>query len=275
MRLLVQLGAVALVAFAGSAVVGATRWNTPLTLVSGLGTAVLSLYVYAWVVGRTERREPVEVALKGAGPAFGRGVLIGVGMFGAVIATIAFLGGYEVLGWGSLAGAAALFGFTAAAVVVEELLFRGILFRVVEQRIGTWASLALTGVLFGAAHLFNAHATVWSTAAIAIEAGFMLAAAYAATRTLWVPIGVHFGWNFAQGGIFSASVSGVDAPKGLLDGVTSGPLLLSGGGFGPEASAYSVLAGVLVTVAFLGLARRRGNLVPPRRRRAAAATLAG
>ncbi|GAB2975215.1 lysostaphin resistance A-like protein [Saccharothrix stipae] len=275
MRLLMQLGVVGLVAFAGSALVGAARWNVPFTLVSGLATAALSLCAYAWVVRRTERRAPVEVVGRGAGPAFGRGLLIGLGMFGAVIANIAFLGGYEVLGWGSAGGAVALLGFTAAAVVVEELIFRGILFRVVEQRIGTWGSLALTGLLFGAAHLFNPHATWWTASAIAVEAGFMLAAAYAATRNLWVPIGVHFGWNFAQGGIFSTSVSGGDAPQGLLDGVTSGPLLLSGGEFGPEASAYSVLAGVVVTVVFLWLAHRRGNLVPPRRRSATAATLAG
>jgi hypothetical protein len=275
MRLLVQLVAVGLVAFGGSALVGAVQWNVPLTLAFGLAAAALSLFVYAWVVRRTERRAPDEVALRGAGPAFGRGVLIGLGMFGAVILNIALLGGYEVRGLGSPAGAVALFGFMAAAVVVEELLFRGILFRIVEQRLGTWISLALSGLLFGAAHLFNPHATLWSSAAIAVEAGFMLAAVYAATRNLWVPIGVHFGWNFAQGGIFSASVSGTDAPQGLLDGVTSGPLLLSGGEFGPEASAYSVLAGVMVTVVFLWLARRRGTLVPLRRRPAAAATLAG
>ncbi|MEU4449363.1 CPBP family intramembrane glutamic endopeptidase [Actinosynnema sp. NPDC050801] len=275
MRLLMQLGVVGLVAFAGNALVGAMRWNVPFTLVFGLATAALSLCAYAWVVRRTERRVPVEVVPRGAGPAFGRGLLIGLGMFGAVIANIAFLGGYEVLGWGSLGGAVAVFGFMAAAVVVEELIFRGILFRIVEQRVGTWASLALTGLLFGAAHLFNSHATWWTAVAIAVEAGFMLAAAYAATRNLWVPIGVHFGWNFAQGGVFSTSVSGGDAPQGLLDGVTSGPLLLSGGEFGPEASAYSVLAGVVVTAGFLWLARRRGNLVPARRRSTAAATLAG
>jgi membrane protease YdiL (CAAX protease family) len=275
MRVLLQLGAVALVAFAGNAIVGAVQWNMLFTLVFGFATAALSLYVYAWVVRRTERRAPIEVAVKGAVPAFGRGLLIGLAMFAAVIANIAFLGGYEVLGWGSPAGAVTLLGFMAAAVVVEELLFRGILFRVIEERIGTWASLALTGLLFGAAHLFNANATLWTAFAIAVEAGFMLAAAYAATRNLWVPIGVHFGWNYAQGGIFSTSVSGQDAPQGLLDGVTSGPYLLSGGEFGPEASAYSVLAGVLVTVVFLWLARRRGNLVPLRRRSAPATTLAG
>ena len=48
-------------------------------------------------------------------------------------------------------------------------------------------------------HLLNPDATLWGATAIAIEAGFMLAACYAATRNLWVPIGLHFGWNFAAG----------------------------------------------------------------------------
>ncbi|SDG93106.1 hypothetical protein SAMN05216553_113169 [Lentzea fradiae] len=266
MRLLAQLGAVLLVSFASSAVVGLAGWNVPATLVLGLVMAALSLWVYGKVVRWTERRDPAEIAVRGAVPALGRGFLIGGGMFAAVIANIAFLGGYEVLGMGSVGGAVALFGFQAAAVVSEELLFRGILFRFLERGIGTWAALLLSGVLFGAIHMMNPHATVWTSTAIAISAGFMLAAAYAATRNLWVPIGVHFGWNYVQGGIFGASVSGTEAPQGLLDSVTSGPLLVSGGEFGPEASAYAVLAGVVVTVAFMRLAKRRGNIVSRRRR---------
>lgn len=264
MRLLKQLGLIALVALVGSAGVNAAGWNVPLTLLLGLATAALALAAYTWVVRRTEHREPVEVARNGAAKAVGRGVLIGLAMFVAVIANIALLGNYEVRGWGSVAGAVAILGFTAAAVVTEELIFRGILFRVVEERFGTWISLLLTGVLFGLVHAFNPSATLWSTVAIAVEAGFMLAAVYAATRNLWVPIGVHFGWNFAQGGIFGTSISGKDAPQGLLDGVTSGPAIVSGGDFGPEASAYSVLAGVVVTVVFLWLAKRRGNVRPRR-----------
>lgn len=275
MRFVKQLVVVVLVALAGSAGVQAVGWTRVPTLVLGLATAALTLVAYAWVVRRTERREPVEVALKGAPAALGRGVLIGLAMFVAVIANIYFLGGYEVRGWGSVAGAVAIFGFMAAAAVTEEVLFRGVLFRIAEERLGTWISLVLTGLLFGLAHVFNPNASLWSALAIAVEAGFMLAAVYVATRNLWVPIGVHFAWNFAQGGLFSTSVSGQDAPQGLLDAVTSGPALVSGGEFGPEASAYSVLAGVVVTVVFLWLAKRRGNVVPRRGRATPAATLAG
>jgi membrane protease YdiL (CAAX protease family) len=272
MRLLKQLVAVAAVAFAGSMGVGAVQGNSVLTLILGAATAVLAVFVYAAVVRWSERRAPVEVAAEGAAAAIGRGVLIGVGLFVAVIVNIAFMGGYRIEGLGSVAGAAGLFGFMAAAAVTEELLFRGILFRIVEERTGTWTALALTGLLFGLSHLFNPHANLWGAIAIAIEAGGMLAAAYAATRTLWVPIGVHFGWNFAAAGIFGTEVSGNGAVQGLLHGVTSGPALLTGGTFGPEASPYAVVFGLMLTAVFMWLARRRGNVIPIRRR--ATATLA-
>ncbi|MEU8273135.1 CPBP family intramembrane glutamic endopeptidase [Microbispora bryophytorum] len=275
MRLLKQLVAVAVVAFAGGAITGAVRGNAFLTLVIGVATAVLAVLVYARVVRWSERRAPVEVARKGAVPAVGRGMLIGAGMFAAVIVNIAFIGGYRVDGLGSVTGAVGLLGFMAAAAVTEELLFRGVLFRIVEEWTGTWIALTLTGLLFGLMHLTNQHANLWGAIAIAIEAGGMLAAAYAATRTLWLPIGLHFGWNFAAAGVFGTEVSGNGAQEGLLNGVTSGPALLTGGDFGPEASPYAVLFGALLTIVFLWLAHRRGTLVPRRRRArtGAAATL--
>ncbi|SEG76773.1 hypothetical protein SAMN04489712_111205 [Thermomonospora echinospora] len=276
MRLLKQLVVVVVVAAAGSAGVGAVQWDPVLTLVLGVAAAVLTLLAYRWVVRRTEHRAPAEVALKGAGGAVTRGMLIGFAMFGAVIVNIAFLGHYRIDGPGSTAGAVALLGFMAAAAVTEEVMFRGVLLRIIEERIGSWMALALTGLVFGLMHLPNPNATLWSSLAIAIEAGGMLAAAYIATRNLWVPIGLHFAWNFAGAGIFGTAVSGKDAPEGLIEGVTSGPVLLSGGEFGPEASLYAVGAGAVLTIVFMWLARRRGTIVPLRRsaRAAATATLA-
>lgn len=261
MRLLKQLVAVAAVAFVGSQAVAAVHGNAFLTLILGTATAVIAVLVYARVVRWSERRAPVEVAAEGAGAAVAWGLLIGVALFAAVIVNIAFLGDYRVTGWGSVAGAIGLLGFTAAAAVTEELLFRGVLFRIVEERTGTWVALTLTGLLFGLSHLFNPHATLWGAIAIAVEAGGMLGAAYIATRSLWVPIGLHFGWNFAEGGIFGTSVSGKNVTQGLLDGVTSGPSLITGGEFGPEASVYALLFCTGATIVFMWLARRRGNLI--------------
>lgn len=272
MKLLIQLLAVGAVAGVGGALTRAVQWDTLPTLALGLASAALTLLVYVFVVGRTERRPVTELARAGALPALGLGALIGFAMFSAVIANLAFLGDYRVDGYGSASGAVALLGFMAAAAVTEELLFRGILFRIIEGRIGTWWSLALTGLLFGLMHLGNEDANLWGAIAIAIEAGGMLAAAYAATRSLWLPIGLHFAWNFAGAGVFGAEISGNEAPDGLMKGVTSGPSLISGGEFGPEASIYSVGFGVAVMAVFLWLAHRRGAIVPRRRRDRAAAT---
>ncbi|MEW9549781.1 lysostaphin resistance A-like protein [Nonomuraea sp. NPDC050783] len=265
MRVLKQLVVVAAVAFAGQAAVGAVQGNALLTLLLGLATAGLAVLAYAWVVRWSERRAPVEVAAEGAAAATGRGVLIGAGMFAAVIASIALVGGYRIDGTGSVTGALGLVGFMAAAAATEELLFRGILFRIVEERVGTRVALVLTAVLFGLSHLFTMHASLWGAIAIAVEAGGMLAAAYAATRTLWLPIGLHFAWNFTAAGVFGTEVSGNGAVQGLLHGVTSGPAALTGGTFGPEGSLFAVAFGLLLTLVFLRLARRRGTLVPMRR----------
>ena len=276
MRLVWQLVVVAVVSVVGNATLQALRGDVLLTLVVGGATAALGLATYAWVVRRTEHRAPDEVAWRGAVPAVARGTLLGVALCGAVIATVALLGGYTVHGLGSVPGAVGVFGFMSAVAVMEELLFRGVLFRWIEHWAGTWVALASTAVIFGAAHLANPHAGLWGATAIAIEAGTMLAAAYVATRRLWVPIGLHLGWNFALGGVFSAEVSGNGTSSGLLDTALSGPAWITGGAFGPEASVFAVLFCGATAVVFLGWAHRRGRIVPMRRaaRRAPAATLA-
>jgi membrane protease YdiL (CAAX protease family) len=266
MRLVKQIGTVAGVAVVGNVAIAAVAGSWLLTLVLGIATAVLALLAYAWVVRRTEHRDPVEVGLRGARSAVGRGVAVGVVMCLAVIASITLAGGYHVDGWGSVGVAVGLIGGTAAAAVTEEVLFRGVLFRILEQRTGTWLALATTSAMFGAIHLLNPEATLWGAVAITVEAGGMLGAAYVATRTLWLPIGIHFGWNFALAGIFGTVVSGSDTPPGLLNATTSGSVLLSGGAFGPEASLSAIVAGLVLTAVFLRMAHRRGRLVPMRRR---------
>ncbi|MFG1721269.1 CPBP family intramembrane glutamic endopeptidase [Micromonospora chalcea] len=266
MRVVKQFLAVVAVSVVGSLAVVAAQDNAWLSLILGVATAAAAIMVYGWVVRRTERREVTELARHGAAARLNRGVLIGFAMFAAVIVNIALMGGYHVHGLGSVSGAVGMVGFMAAAAVTEELMFRGLLFRLVEERLGTWLSLLLTGVLFGLMHLLNPDASLWGATAIAIEAGFMLAACYAATRNLWVPIGLHFGWNFAAGGIFGVVVSGNGESAGLLDASTSGSTLLGGGDFGPEGSLYTVAAGAALTVVFLWLAHRRGHMVRRRRR---------
>ncbi|WP_304451435.1 CPBP family intramembrane glutamic endopeptidase [Nocardiopsis sp. YSL2] len=245
--------------------VGASVWALPL----GVAAAALGLWAYRFAIVRIEGRKPLELSREGAARGLGGGTLVGVGVFTVTIIAIAFLGGYRFTGWGSFEAFLAVCGLMCAVAVAEELLFRGVLFRIVEEVVGTWGALAISSVLFGGLHLVNPNATLWGALAIALEAGLMLGAAYAATRSLWLPIGLHLGWNMAQAGIFGTAVSGSEeAFAGLLTGETSGPTAISGGAFGPEGSVVAVLFCGAVTVYLLRVAHRRGHIVARTARRA-------
>jgi membrane protease YdiL (CAAX protease family) len=190
--------------------------------------AVPTLYgVYALLLRGLERRAPTELGSSGAARELLSGLLVGVVLFVTTIGIIAALGGYSVEGTQSVTALGAPLVSAAAAAFTEELLARGILFRVVQEWLGTWAALVLSSALFGLAHAGNPHATVWSTTAIALEAGTMLGAAYLLSGRLWLPMGVHMAWNFVQGGVFGVAVSG-GASEGLLRGSLHGAAWLSG-----------------------------------------------
>ena len=229
----------------------------------GLGLAVLLVLVWKGLQRWLEQRRDREFALRNAARELGLGLLTGFVLFSTLTGIVALLGGFEVLG---LRGQGALWAMLAMAVTsgtIEEIMFRGILLRHLEAMLGTWAALALTSLLFGAAHLTNPGATLFAAFAIAMEAGILLGAAYLLTRRLWLAVGIHAAWNFTQGWVFSVPVSGGAAPLGLLITRRVGPEWLTGGDFGLEAS---VVALVVATGAGLGLlvfAVRRGQIMPP------------
>jgi membrane protease YdiL (CAAX protease family) len=272
-RTVLQLVAVVVVSAAGGQAITAVQKNPWLMLAVGVGTAVAALFVYKGLVRLTERRRVVEAGATGLVPGLLLGIAVGIVVFGCVILNIWFLGYYQVHGVAANIGMVGLVGYMAAAAVTEELMFRGVLFRALERGTGTWLAMLISGLLFGAYHLANPDASLWGAAAIVIEAGGMLTAAYVATRKLWVPIGLHFGWNYAAAAIFGTEVSGNGGNQGLLDATMHGPALVTGGEFGPEGSLYSVVFCVLTAIVFLIVAWRQGRLVPLRKRAARLATL--
>ena len=232
-----------------------------LRLILGVAIGALALWLYSLAVRYTEHRAVTELNRKAAVDELGRGMLIGLVLFAAVILLIAMFGGYRITGWGSFGGLLVSLGMMAAAATIEELLFRGSMFRLVEEMTGTWGALAISAVFFGGVHLLNPGATFWGALAIAVEAGLMLGAAYVATRSLWLPIGIHLAWNVAEGGIFGTDVSGTaHGPAGLLQASMPGPDILTGGGFGPEASIFAILISAIPTILFLRAAARNGRI---------------
>lgn len=231
---------------------------------AGLAIAIAAAAVGAYVsfVRIVERRRPEELERAGAARELGLGLALGGAVFAATMLVIC-VGASCAIGRGDGLGAAAVaLAWAVAAAVFEELAIRGILFRIIEQSLGTWIALVISAAIFGALHGMNPGATVTGCAAIGIEAGILLAAAYVMTRRLWLPIGLHLAWNFTESGVFGSAVSG-NPMRGLAETTTSGPELLTGGAFGPEASIAAVGLCLAVAVTMLALGHRRGRFVTP------------
>jgi membrane protease YdiL (CAAX protease family) len=207
----------------------------------------------------------------------GLGLLAGLLVFSTAVGIAALLGVYDVTGEGDLSGLLpALIGPTLFAAISEEMVFRGILFRWIEEWAGSWTALLLTSAFFGASHLLNPNASPIAAVGIAFEAGVMLGAAYMLTRSLWLPMGIHAAWNFTQGEVYDIPVSGMPV-HGMVQAHLSGPPLLTGNGFGLEASIIAIVVATLFGVWLLWMAIKQGEVMQPRwvrRRRAAAIAVA-
>jgi len=231
-------------------------------LAGALIMALLCLFVYTAASKWIERRTPLELEPGRALPEAGLGFVLGLLLFTVVMAVLWMVRVYHpgAAGWSAQVGEGLLSAVVAG--VLEEILFRGLLFRLLAKILGTWRALLVTAALFGFVHAYNPGATLGSSVAIALEAGILLGAAYAATTRLWLPIGLHIGWNFTEGGIFGMSVSG-HASGGLLGGTLTGPTVLTGGQFGPEASIVAVLVCLALALYFIRRTVKRGLVQPP------------
>lgn len=223
-----------------------------------LAAALLRLYV---VIVRWAEQRPARELAPRAGQGL-VGIAAGLALFSTVFGLLYLIGVAHWQGISARFDVGPVLATSIIAAVGEELAFRGALFRIVAERCGTAISLVVSAVVFGLLHGLNPGATIVSTAAIAIEAGLLLGAAYALTRNLWFPIGLHLGWNFTEGGIFGTSVSGGAAGNGIFSVSLAGPRLLTGGGFGPEASLVAIGVGLAAAVVLIVLTVRTGRWMP-------------
>jgi membrane protease YdiL (CAAX protease family) len=235
-------------------------YHTPIRMLSNLAGAGLGLGVYQRLVRGIERRPAVELHPRVGGLA--AGTLLGFALLAGTYLILWSLGMARFEAGDGAAGLAPGLIVFFCVGITEEVVFRAVAFRLIEQAGGTTVALAASALLFGFAHALNQNATLASSIDIAIEAGILLALAYALTRNLWFAVGIHLGWNFTEGTVFGGAVSGDDVPHSLIHSTLTGPDWLTGGTFGLEASAPT-LGICLVTCVVLGvLVRRRGQWRP-------------
>ena len=130
----------------------------------------------------------------------------------------------------------------------EELLCRGYQLQTIASGLNLFWGVLLSSAIFGVLHIFNPGANWASTLGIFV-AGLFFAFAYVRTRQLWLPIGMHLGWNFFEGVVFGFPVSGLDIYP-LIRIEVHGPVLWTGGAFGPEAGLI-ILPGLILGVALI------------------------
>lgn len=189
------------------------------------------------------------------------GFVVGGITMSLVVGLMAVRGWYHCSpGWHSpgLAGSMAMWIFVYLSIAVsEELIYRGYFFQTLERRWGSDIAFAATMVTFGLMHLTidvphaSAGLKVIGSLSIAVEAGILFATAYLLTRRLWMPIGIHWAWNFFEGPVFGTPVTGSNTEQPLLQGHITGPSWATGGGFGPEASIPALLIGTALGLLFL------------------------
>jgi membrane protease YdiL (CAAX protease family) len=130
----------------------------------------------------------------------------------------------------------------------EELLSRGYHLQTITSGTNLFWGVTISSAVFGLLHLGNPNAT-WVSALGIFFAGLFFAFGYLRSRQLWLPMGMHLGWNFFEGVVFGFPVSGLDIyPLTRID--VHGPELWTGGAFGPEAGLI-VLPALLLGVLFV------------------------
>lgn len=210
--------------------------------------AMILIFAYRFWMCNLEKRDPVEISISRLWPDLGIGITIGFLYFVAITLVMMILGNYSIEGFNfDMEQILQNFFLMIVVAVGEEIVFRGFIYRMIAERYNIYIALLVSAMLFGFIHITNPGAGVWSSFAIALEAGIMLGLAYSYHKSLWVPIGIHLAWNFSQGQIFGYAVSGIDIPNPIIQPVITGHELITGGPFGAEASVIAVVLSFVIS----------------------------
>jgi uncharacterized protein len=265
---IIRVGFYAALAVMGVAIIPALL--TPLfgvVVPATLGLFIVAILTNFFTLKIFDRRPLTDIGL-GGGPGTGRNFAIGLLLGGGAAALMLFaplLAGaahFEVrpdgqFSWWSLLFYLVLLLFGAAA---EEILFRGYAFQLLIQKLGPWATVLPMGVLFGFAHASNPHATTLGMVNTAMW-GIYLGYAFLRSGDLWLPIGLHYGWNFVLP-LFGVNLSGITIEVTRYSYRWDLGPVWSGGSYGPEGGILTTIFVVILIYAMhrVPVVRQRANI---------------
>ena len=235
------------------------RCRSNWSVVAGHGSILFSALVIGWACGALLEELPFRAL--GCTPHRGwirnlalGSILGGASLLLAALITAATRGTqftFDPAGAGSITRTLTLsLGIFVFAAAAEEILFRGYPLQTLTRANLAWLGILLTSVPFATVHLNNPHAVPGFTFINTALAGVWLAVAYLRTRSLWLPLGLHWSWNWVQASLLGLPVSGIEriAPAPLLRGLNLGPDWLTGGAYGIEGGAACTIALLISTL---------------------------
>lgn len=232
-------------------------------LITGIVVALLAIVSYTYLFKFYEKREVNEFSTNRLFKSLTIGFIIGVVLQSLTILVIYLKGGYSIVSINPILFLVPPLTMAFTSAIFEEILMRGIIFRITEEKLGSYFALFISAILFGAMHLGNPNSSLIMAIGLAIQAGLLLAAAYIYSRNLWFPIAIHFAWNFTQTAIYGANVSGATMSKTLITSKIEGAEWFTGGEFGPEGSIQATVFCLIATVILLILSHKEGKIISP------------
>lgn len=232
------------------------------TLFANIISSIFTIFVYILVYKWLEKRAITEFSLHRIGRSLLLGLTIGFVLQSLTILVIYLKGGYEVTAVNPISHILIPLGLSVSYAIGEEILFRGVLFRIMEEKLGTYIALFISALIFGLLHALNPNSSIIDGLSIAVQAGLLLGVAYVYSRNLWLPIMVHFSWDFTESAIYGATVSGTTSQT-LINSKITGAKWFTGAEFGPEGSLQATLLCLVASLVMLYLAHKKGNIIKP------------
>lgn len=218
--------------------------------IKGIFVSTLAIGSYWLLYRKYEHRVITELSANGLLKKLFAGISIGSGLQVLTILVIYLFGGFSIIAVNPFSAVVIPITVAFTVSIIEEILLRGIVFRITEEKWGSTIALITSGLIFAGLHLVNPHVTLISILCIT-SVGVLLGAAYMYYRSLWVPIAIHFAWNFTQNGILGAITSGNEKTTSLFTTKITGAEILTGGQFGPEGSIQAVIFCLIAAVIIL------------------------
>jgi membrane protease YdiL (CAAX protease family) len=228
-------------------------------LLQGIVVPTLTVVSFSWLYKVYEKRKFTEFSINGIGKNLTIGLLLGAVLYSFLILIMYLIGGYDaVISVKSFALIIPPLAMALSTSILEETLFRGFIFRIVEEKLGSYLALLISAIIFGLPHIVSDNSV---GLILAITFGLLLAIYYMYSRNLWCVIAIHFVWNFFNEYIFGINVR--HSHTKLITFKMEGTEWFAHGTFGPQAEILAGISILVVAIIFLTLCHKKGKIVKP------------